>query len=484
MERFFLISFVIVLINSCATEPIIIAEPYVDIEPDPAPISEVSQYASIWERIAKEGSLKYSLNSEVEFYITSYLKEDAKFDELLLKAEPFIFEVIKELEKYHLPIEFALIPFVESSYDPFSVSPSGATGLWQFMPTTARIYGLKWSWWKDDRHNPYLSTKAAVRYLAYLYNRFNRDPLLAIAAYNAGPTFIEKQVKNNKRNGLPTDFWSLNVSRQTQNHIPKFLALVEIINNANTLGIDMPIIKNQKTIELVKVQEQFEILTFSEFIGISPEVFYTLNTGFTKWASPPAKDIEIYLPVELVEEFQSSQASYFENHQMRWVTHKVERGDSLWKIASRYDVTVDDLKLVNSLSKDLLSLDQVILVPLNHESATLFIPYQAHIVSEGDTLWALGKTYGISPNTIASKNGLTINTPLQIGRKLNIGNKSIYRTLEAKQRTILYSVKQGDTLYRIADIFNLDIAKIRELNNLENDSLEPGQIIKLVISLI
>ena len=273
MERFFLISFVIILINSCATEPIIIAEPYVDIEPDPTPIREVSQYATIWERIANEGDLNYSLNSEVEFYIASYLKEDAKFDELLLKAEPFIFEVINELEKYHLPIEFALIPFVESSYDPFSVSPSGATGLWQFMPTTARIYGLRWSWWKDDRHNPYLSTKAAVRYLAYLYNRFNKDPLLAIAAYNAGPTFIEKQVKNNKRKGLPADFWSLNVSRQTQNHIPKFLALVEIINNANTLGIDMPMIKNQKTIELVKVPEQFEILTLVNLSVLVQKIF-------------------------------------------------------------------------------------------------------------------------------------------------------------------------------------------------------------------
>ena len=159
---------------------------------------------------------------------------------------------------------------------------------------------------------------------------------------------------------MPADFWSLNVSRQTQNHIPKFLALVEIINNSNSLGIDMPIIKNQKTIELVKVSEQFEILTFSEFIGISPEDFYTLNTGFTKWASPPVKNIEIYLPIELVETFQASQTSYFENYQMRWVTHKVQRGDSLWKIASRYDVGVDDLKLVNSLSKDLLFLDQVI----------------------------------------------------------------------------------------------------------------------------
>jgi len=95
MERFFLVSFIIVLINSCATEPIIIAEPYVDIEPDLAPIREASQYASIWERIANEGNLKYQLNSEVEFYIASYLKEDAKFDELLLKAEPFIFEVIQ-----------------------------------------------------------------------------------------------------------------------------------------------------------------------------------------------------------------------------------------------------------------------------------------------------------------------------------------------------------------------------------------------------
>ena len=137
-----------------------------------------------------------------------------------------------------------------------------------------------------------------------------------------------------------------------------------------------------------------------------------IRDSFTKWASPPVKNIEIYLPLELIETFQSSQASYFENHQMRWVTHKVERGDSLWKIASRYDVTVDDLKLVNSLNNNLLSLDQVILVPLNHESATLFIPYQAHIVSEGDTLWALGNKYGVNPNTIAIKNGLNINLSL------------------------------------------------------------------------
>lgn len=484
MERFFLISIFISLLTSCSNEPIIIAEPYVDVEPDQDPINENTQYESVWDRIASESKIKFQTNPDIDFYKASYLNEDAKLDKLLSKAEPFIYEVIEELERYKLPIEFALIPFVESSYDPFSVSPSGAIGLWQFMPTTARIYGLKWSWWQDDRHNPFLSTKAAIKYLAYLYNRFNKDPLLTISAYNAGPTFIEKQIKNNKKRGLPGDFYSLKVSSQTQNHIPKFLALIDIIKNSKNLGIDLPPIKNQQIVKAVRASGQFEILTFSEFLNISPEDFYILNTGFTKWASPPSKNIEVYLPIHLVETFQTAQASYFATHQMRWITHKVERGDSLWKIASQYDVTIDDLKLVNSLNKDLLTIDQVVLIPLNHESSTLFIPYQAHIVSEGDTLWALGKLYGISPNTIATKNNLNINAPLQIGRKLNIGNKSIYRTLEAKQRTILYSVKQGDTLYRIADIFNIEISEIRKLNNLETDTLAPGQVIKLVISLI
>ena len=484
MERLLLISTLTVIISSCANQQIIPAEPYIDIEPDVITENFEEDYKTVWERISREGNLNYPLNDEINHYVQSYLKEDAKINELLLKAKPFIYEILEEIDKYHLPIEFALIPFVESSYDPFSVSPSGAIGLWQFMPATARVYGLRWSWWKDDRHNPFLSTKAAIKYLAYLYNRFNKDPLLAIAAYNAGPTFIEKQIKLNKRKGLSGDFYALNVSKQTENHIPKFLALIEIINNPDLYSLELPIITNEKSVQSVKVSNQFEILTFSEFLGITPEEFYTLNTGFTKWASPPSASIEVYLPINKVEFFLASQEMYFLNHQMRWVTHKVEKGDSLWKIASQYDVSVDDLKVVNTLNNDLLSLNQIILVPLSHESATLFIPYQAHIVSEGDTLWALGEKYGVSPGTIASKNGLNLNSPLQIGKKLNIGNKSIYRTLEAKQRTILYSVKQGDTLFRIADIFNVDINEIRKINNLENDFLEPGQVIKLVISLI
>ena len=137
----------------------------------------------------------------------------------------------KELKKKDLPLEFAFIPFIESNYDPFSISASGAVGLWQFMPRTGESLDLNKTWWIEERHDPFKSTKAAISYLDILYQRFDEDMYLTLAAYNAGPSYIDKQIKRNKRKNKPSDYWSIKLSKETQNYIPKFIAINEIIFN-------------------------------------------------------------------------------------------------------------------------------------------------------------------------------------------------------------------------------------------------------------
>ena len=161
--------------------------------------------------------------------------------------------------------------------------------------------------------------------------------------------------------------------------------------------------------------------------------------------------------------------------------YKIVKGDSLWKIAEKFDTEVSALKRVNYLRSDLLNLNQELLIPLSNSQNQTFIPYQAHIISEGDTLWSLGRKYDLVPRDIAKSNGLKIDSPLRIGKELNIGNKNIYRTINSKKRTILYSVKQGDSLYRIADIFNIEITDIKKINELSNNEINPGQVLKIII---
>ena len=172
---------------------------------------------------------------------------------------------------------------------------------------------------------------------------------------------------------------------------------------------------------------------------------------------------------------------FIQTNQINWVTHKVSKGDSLWKIAEEFDTEVNVLKKVNYLSSNTLSLNQELLIPLSNDQNQSFIPYQAHIISEGDTLWNLGIRYKISPSEIAKNNGLRMNSPLTIGKEVNIGNKNIYRTINSKKRTILYSVKQGDSLYRIADIFNIEISDIKNINELPGNEIKPGQVLKIII---
>jgi len=480
MNRFALF-FVLLVSSSCELPSIIQADHY--IEPAPIEISSnISDYENVWDRIKDTNSIKEeNLDDKTLQYVNAYLSNPVQLNKLLEKGRYFIYFVLEELERYRLPPELALLPYIESNYDPFSISASGAMGIWQFMPATARIYGLRDTWWYEQRHDPLVSSKAAVRYLAYLHNRFNKEITYTLAAYNGGPTLLEKRIKLNRKAGKPTDYKNLKLPKQTQEYVPKFKAILAIVLNAEKYGINLPDFPNKQVLGTIELDGQVEILAFSEFAGLKPEFVYKLNAGYTKWASPPGDKTTFNIPIELEAMLNLKKNKFVQTNQINWVTHTVSKGDSLWKIAEEFDTEVNVLKKVNYLSSNVLSLDQELLIPLSNDQNQTFIPYQAHVISEGDTLWNLGIKYNISPAEIAKTNRLRMDSPLRIGKELNIGNKNIYRTINSKKRTILYSVKQGDSLYRIADIFNIQISDIKKINALPNNEIKPGQVLKIII---
>ena len=413
--------------------------------------------------------------------MNNHLRDIDKFEEYLNDSYYFLYFVIKELEKNNLPIELSILPYIESNYDPFSISPSGAVGMWQFMPRTGRLYELNKSWWSEDRHDPFKSTEAAIGYLKYLYQRFDEDIYLSIAAYNAGPSLVDKRINQNKKKGEDIDFWSLNLPTQTKNYVPKYIALRELILNPEKYGITLPNIPYDSVVQKIIIPGQVEILALSEYLEIKPELLYKLNAGYTKWASAPKDESIFFIPKEKYFLFSSEKNPFNKTNDINWISHTVNKGDNLWDLAIKYDTEVAVIKEVNYLNNDLLSINDNLLIPLGKTKSNNFIPYEMYIVSEGDTLWSIAKKYNLNVNDLARMNSLNKNEYLQLGQQLSIGNKNIYRNMESKKRTILYSVKQGDNLFKISELFDVTISSIEEINKFSNPTLMPGQIIKIAI---
>ena len=495
MERQFLISLLLLfLIVGCETTPVLTIknnsecittysdnecitsseESLVVFKPLPSDVWEYMIFNSDYEK-------DFILDQKTLSYINRHIQDLEKFNDYLNKSYYFIYYVIQELEAANLPVELALIPFVESNYDPFSISPSGAVGLWQFMPKTGRIFNLEKSWWSEDRHDPFRSTHAAIGYFKYLFERFDNDIYLALAAYNAGPTYLDRQIKKNYRRGMDTDFWSLSLNSQVTEYIPKYVALREVVFNSEKYNVNLPFIPVESVVQKIEIPGQVEILTLSEYLDIKPELIYKLNAGYTKWASAPKDKSIFYVPIEKTFLLDSPDSPFENVNQINWISHVVVSGDSLWKLAKKYDTEIRIIKEINYIDSDLLSINDTLLIPLSKSKSNNFIPYEMHIVSEGDTLWDLSKKYNIDIEDLIRMNSLKKDSYLELGQQLTIGNKNIHRNIESKKRTILYSVKQGDNLYKISDLFDVTVESIKEINDFETSDLMPGQIIKIAI---
>ncbi len=442
----------------------------------------------IWERIRRELTIKIP-NDQIaatSIYRERLYKNQSAVNRISKSGQRYLFHTLSRAQELDLPVELALLPFVESEFDPYAKSVDGATGIWQFMPATGKEWGLKSNWWYDGKKDVLASTEAALKFLSYLHQKFDEDWLLAMAAYNTGPTRVNRAIRKNKMQDKGIRFWDLDLPKETTAYVPKLLVLCELINNPKSFEVNLPSIANRPYFQRVKIPGQLDLMQAADLAGLKPETIYELNPGFNQWATDPSGPHYLLLPIGVSDRFITQLESLDENDLVRWDRYKIRRGDSLSRIASRYKIEVAVLKEINGMNDDLIIAGKEIMVPRGSAWADKQSPReQLYIVLKGDTLWNISRKFKVSIEDLVLWNELNLEKPLQINQEIKIFSRyeRIRQDLPSRElRTMLYPVKSGDTISRIASKFEISPQKIQEWNEIEDVSkIFPGQVLKLFL---
>ena len=442
----------------------------------------------IWERIRRELTIKIP-NDQIaatSIYRERLYKNQSAVNRISKSGQRYLFHTLSRAQELDLPVELALLPFVESEFDPYAKSVDGATGIWQFMPATGKEWGLKSNWWYDGKKDVLASTEAAFKFLSYLHQKFDEDWLLAMAAYNTGPTRVNRAIRKNKMQDKGIRFWDLDLPKETTAYVPKLLVLCELINNPKSFEVNLPSIANRPYFQRVKIPGQLDLMQAADLAGLKPETIYELNPGFNQWATDPSGPHYLLLPIGVSDRFVTQLESLDENDLVRWDRYKIRKGDSLSRIASRYKIEVAVLKEINGMDDDLIIAGKEIMVPRGSAWADKQSPReQLYIVLKGDTLWNISRKFKVSIEDLVLWNELNLEKPLQINQEIKIFSRyeRIRQDLPSRElRTMLYPVKSGDTISRIASKFEISPQKIQEWNEIEDVSkIFPGQVLKLFL---
>lgn len=474
--------------------PLVIEEPQ-QVESEPAPIDDV------WHRVRTQLTFPIPENKRITAQKNWYLKHPSYMKRVAKRSKPFLHLIVEEIENQNMPLELALLPIVESAFDPFAYSHGRAAGMWQFIPGTGKRFGMKQTWWYDGRRDVIASTQGAMKYMQYLVKMFDGDWLHALAAYNSGEGRVMKAIKRNKRAGKKTDFWSLDLPRETRAYVPKLLALADILLNTDTNGFQWPKIENQAVTKAVEIGSQIDLALAADMAGLTLEELHALNPGFNRWATDPKGPHRLLLPIDRVTSFQLALQETDDKQRLNWVRHKVRSGDSLLKLAKQYHTTVDVIQQVNDMRGNMIRAGDFLLVPVALKSLEKYSLSQEqrlaatqsrkhgsyklnHKVKPGDTMWDLSRHYKVNVRSLAKWNGMAPTDMLHPGKSLVIWvNKvSDSQRKSAVMRSLTYTVRSGDSLARIASKFNVKIGDIQRWNQINPKKyLQPGQKLKLYV---
>ncbi len=505
-------------------ESVVVAQPQAApvVQPEPvAVVLDPNQPAEscdgshdMWSRIRDGFQLVANhkhprIQNDLDWYTrhTSYLVRMSE------RASPYLHLIVEEIERRGMPLEIALLPVVESAYQPFAYSHGRAAGLWQFVPGTGRRYKLSQTWWYDGRRDVTASTRAALDYLQYLHRFFDGDWLHALAAYNSGEGTVRRAIRRNNKKGKPTDYWSLDLPKETEGYVPKLLAISTLVANPTAHGAQLNSIADAPYLTSVDVGSQIDLDLAAELAGITLEQIYRYNPGFNRWATDPKGPHKLLVPLDKAEQFQNALAEYPEKERISWKRHKIKPGEVLGVIAENYRTNVDLIRKINrikgnniragktliipvarkSLSRYRLSADQRLKNTQNRERDGHRLEYQ---VREGDTLWDIAKKYSVGVQQLARWNGMAPRDPLRPGSKLVIWTRNELKKVSAinpatfvhpfektTTRRIGYTVRNGDSLARISDKFRVSIDSLKRWNKKLKGKkyLKPGERLTLYV---
>ncbi|MGH8304611.1 MAG: LysM peptidoglycan-binding domain-containing protein [Steroidobacteraceae bacterium] len=413
------------------------------------------------------------------------------------RADLYLYHIVTELEARGMPLELALLPIVESAFEPYAYSRASASGLWQFIPGTASRYGLKQDWWYDGRRDIVESTRAALDYLHALHDEFGGDWLLAIAAYNCGEVTVERSVAMNRAAGRPIDFWNLWLPRETRAYVPKLLAMKRLVSDPAAYGLEMSPIPNQPYFTRVATGGQINLKLAAEIAGISPEELYELNPAFHRWATDPSGPDYLLLPVESADVFTENIAQLSEDQRLGVAHYTVTRGDSVASVARRFSTTVNVVRELNDLPKGRLTLGDDLRVPGSVTELPAKVMLAAarvdgrarwarrvhvQIVRRGDSLWAIARRHGMNVNTLAMMNGMQPGDTLHAGQRIRLSSAASggARHHSRSHRRVLYTVRHGDTVTQIAQLFQCSVPQLLSWNGLTSHSrIHAGQKLRI-----
>ncbi len=467
-------------------------------------VAKQQHYSDTW-LLLKDGLEfdRHINNRSVKDKIAWFSRNQEYIDRVAERATPYLFHIITKLKERNMPLDLALLPIVESAYQPFAYSPSRASGIWQFIPGTGKRFGLKQNWWYDGRRDIVAATDAALDYLEALHKQFNGNWFHALAAYNSGEGNVARAIRKNKKKGKKTDFWSLRLPRETRNYVPSLLAVAEVLKYGNKHKIKFNAISNKPYFESIDIGSQIDLATVSKLSGLSIDEVYTLNPGFNRWATDPKGPHRILIPVDKAADFKQKIAALPKSERIKWQQHIIRKGESLSQIASRYQTSVSALKQINRLKRNMIREGRSLLIPTAKESKKYYSlsadarkfkglkttgdgKRYIYTVKRGDNLWDIGRHYGISVSQLTRWNGISKRSLLRLGQKLTVWVKddenkkevTLIKTVAKNTSTNAgaYVVQHGDSLWLIARKFDIHVKDLLKWNNLKkNKHLQPGQ---------
>ncbi len=398
-------------------------------------------HADLWGRIRAGYAMPVLDSPLVARHEKWFVNNPEYLDSMVGRARLYLYYIVNEVEKRGMPMEIALLPAIESAYKPQAYSRARAAGLWQFIPSTGRIYGLEMNWWYDGRNDVMASTGAALDYLEKLHGQFN-DWQLALAAYNCGESKVERLMRENQRKGLPTDFSALKkLPKETKNYVPKLMAMANIIADPAKYGLQIAAIPNTEYFARVITDGQIDLGVVAKLTDMPVNELFMINPGYQRWVTDPNGPHALLVPADKKDALIEGLTKLADEERVQWARHQVKRGDTISRVAGHYNVTVASIRTANSMASNHLTTGQNLLIPVSANklsaltSAAIVKTANAnvrregndservkilHRVRSGETLWSIAKKYRVYIHQLRDWNLLETDDTLRLGQRLFI----------------------------------------------------------------